>query len=193
MNTTSKLSIIGAVITLIIFILVIIVPINRKTAVKTHPTPTSESPAIEQIKPGVIDEETDVNKKSAQQLDKLARKLPFSTDFKASTGDIIRVAIVRFSLDPPSVLRVGLGGNTSLESNLPSNQLKTTSEFPKQLQNFREAAQFAFDYIDKNGADHTKITINWGTAIANKNAQAWLVPSDDFPEVIKNGGRYEFK
>ncbi len=193
MNTTSKLLIIGAVITLIIFILVIIVPINRNKEAKPLPTPTKQSQAVEEIHPGVVDEESGLSQTSAKQIDKISSKLPFSVDFHSSTGDVIRVALVHFSLDPPSILRLELGGNIDLENNQTIEQQKTATSFAQQLQNFREAAQFAFDYIDKNGADHTKITISWGTDIASKNAQAWLVPSDDFPEVVKNGGRYEFK
>lgn len=113
------------------------------------------------------------------------------------------MGILHFSLDPPSILRISFGGNIDLLANavlgeessstLSPADLRNKPEFVKQLQNFREVAQFAFNYIDSNGADHTKITIEWGSEMANANAQDWLVPSNEFPEIIKEGGNYVFK
>lgn len=203
MNKTTKFLVFFVIpASLLIFILVIIVPFNRSKP-KSLPVPTKESAKIETVRPSVIDEEALSTKKSQEEIAKLSTKLPYSQEFYTSTGDQIRIGILHFSLDPASVLRVTFGGNIDLLANVilgedsltttPPEELRVRPGFAKQLQNFRETAQFAFNYIDQNGADHTKITIDWGSETANNNAQAWLVPSKDFPEVVREGNTYVFK
>lgn len=194
MNRTTKILIFLVIpISLLVFILVIIFPAKRVQQSKPLPVPTKEPQSLELIRPGIINEESSATKNSQSQIEKIRNQLPFTSDFRTSTGDTVRVGVIHFSLDPPSLLRIVLGGNINLETNRSTEELKADLQFPKQLQNFRESSQFAFEFIDSHGADHAQIMIDWGSDIANRNAQDWFVPSNNFPEVIIVGKNYEFK
>ena len=180
------------VIALFILIVVVITFLALTSGGKKN-TPEKPSAPINYSAPRAINSDSTSAKLSEGEISKIQNKLPFSINYKTSTGDIVKIVLTHFSLDPPSILRATFAGPFNLSTTEPPEELKADPEFPRKVQAFREATNTIFLFLDDNGADHTKITIQWGTDIEDKNANSWLLPSADFPEVIKIDNQYVFK
>ncbi|MBI4037501.1 hypothetical protein HY382_00470 [Candidatus Curtissbacteria bacterium] len=148
---------------------------------KTYLEPQSQ-PVID----GKLDESSKVNKESKTSIEKLAEKLPYRETITTATGTEVRFAIIG-DAKSPYTLYIEIFGIDFLND-------YSDPALPKNVQDFRDTAKGILGWINKQGADPSKIFISWGEKQYEREAaKAWLEPSDKYPSVTKKGDSFVFE
>ncbi len=172
----------------IIFLLVIIVGIffisirkQKEYTIKTVPPPAQGQP----VKDGKFDTEAEISKKSKAEVDKIKSKLPKREEFQTSTGTNVSYTIFYKPTDPNSLYIE----TTKINLQIPKNN----TNFPKEVQNFRETAARAFDWLNNQGTKIDGVFIIWSDGVMQKAAETLFMESEEYPKVIKVGDMWEFE
>ncbi len=147
------------------------------------PPPLNQQPVVN----GKFDPSAPASQRSKAAIDKLKPYLAYSKTITTSTGSNITFTVFTRPTENYT-LRVKI-------SNLNFQADYNDPNLPKTVQDFRETAAAIFDFMNQHGINPGDVFISWGStpSYIQKNAEAWLVPSPQFPKVIAKNGQFVFE
>lgn len=117
-----------------------------------------------------IDVSSSAVKNSLKEIRKLSPvRLPYIQKLALSTGQSVEVVIPPRNLEAyPWILTIQIFG-------LNYQTIAGEDDYEIMEKSFHEAARYVFDWMRDNGAEPTKILINWGDqAYIQETAEQWL-------------------
>lgn len=117
-----------------------------------------------------IDLKSSVIQNSLKEIKKLSPgRLPYIKKLSLSTGQSVEVVIPPRNLEAyPWILTVQIFG-------LNYQTVAGEADYETMEKSFHEAARYVFNWMRDNGAEPTKILINWGDkAYIQETADQWL-------------------
>lgn len=169
------------VIIVIFSILIIFQQITRKQKPSTelNPVGLNEQPVIN----GKFDSSAETSQRSKTSIAQLKPSLPHRNTITTTTGAKILLAIISPDQDPYAIY---------VETNI--DFLPTNENLTKSVVDFRETAQYVFDFIKSKNVNPEDIFFSWGSKkYIQDTAKSWLNPSNEFPKVIKQDGAFVFE
>lgn len=187
--TSVKAIVLGIlVVALIIFLITVIIfqyfikPQPPPRTPSEFPPSLSEQPVVD----GQFNKSAEISQRSRAAIDAIKPSLPYRTTITASTGQEITYVIFTDPLTP-----------YTLYIEMLSVNFRATYEdplLPKYVQDFRDSASNIFSWMRQLGVEPGDVFISWGDqAFIQENAEAWLVPSEKFPKVIRQDDQFIFE
>jgi len=188
-NIKSRIVPVTIVVVIIIFLTAIIVFQQMARKPKQQINSQNIPPSInsQPVVNGRFDPTAAISQRSKAAIDKLKPYLPIRTQLTTSTGTIITYTVFLIPKVEHTLYVDTLG--IDFQSGYSDPNL------PKNVQNFRDVSNAVFGFIKQHETNPGDFFVSWGLSSINsqQSAEAWLVPSDKYPNVIKKDNKYVFE